>query len=85
VETPNLETVHKKGTIEEAMRETRSVIYDGKEYETTIYERSELPATASFDGPAVIEGKESTVVVHPDQQVEVDIDGNLIVETGGEH
>ena len=57
--------------------------YGGDARETRIYDRAELPADASFDGPAVVEGAESTVVVHPGQTADVDEHGNLVVDTGG--
>ncbi|MBM3676360.1 MAG: hydantoinase/oxoprolinase family protein [Actinobacteria bacterium] len=45
-----------------------------------IYGRYELPAGASFPGPAVVEEFDSTVVVHPGFAVRVDPIGNLIIE-----
>ncbi|MXR22528.1 hydantoinase/oxoprolinase family protein, partial [Halobacterium sp. PCN9] len=83
VETPELEPPTTEGTVADAVREVRTVTYDGDDHETTIYDRSSLPTDATFDGPAVVEGKESTVVVHPGQTTEVDAHGNLVVETGG--
>ena len=45
-----------------------------------IYGRYELPAGASFAGPAVVEEFDSTTVVHPGFTVTVDATGNLIIE-----
>jgi N-methylhydantoinase A len=40
--------------------------------ETPVYRRSELPAGAAFEGPAVVEQLDSTVVVPPGVAAEVD-------------
>jgi len=84
VETPDLSAPRTDGSVEDAIREVRDVTYDGTVHDTTIYDRTRLPTDATFDGPAVVEGPESTVVVHPGQTVSVDADANLIVETGGD-
>ena len=65
------------------MKTTRGVVFDGRERETRVYERETLPTESSLDGPAVIEGAESTTVVHPGQRARVDSNANLIVEIGG--
>jgi len=48
--------------------------------ESTIYDRYKLFEGASFEGPAIVEEKESTCVVAPGQRVSVDSYANLIVE-----
>ena len=83
VGTPDLPTPTTAGTVDDAIREVRPVVYDGERRETRVYDREALPAEAGFDGPAVVEGAESTVVVHPGQTAEVDRDGNIVVDTGG--
>jgi len=83
VDTPALEPPASEGSVEDAVREVRTVTYGGEPHDTRIYDRAALPADASFDGPAVVEGAESTVVVHPGQTADVDEHGNLIVDTGG--
>jgi N-methylhydantoinase A len=44
-----------------------------------VYDRYRLDPGASFDGPAVVEERESTVIVGPDSRAEVDGSRNLIV------
>jgi len=83
VDTPALDPPASEGSVEDAIRETRPVTYGGDPRETRVYDRAELPADAAFDGPAVVEGAESTVVVHPGQTADVDEHGNLVVDTGG--
>ncbi|MFC7203009.1 hydantoinase/oxoprolinase family protein [Haloferax namakaokahaiae] len=80
VETPDLRPAETGGSVESAVIDTREVVYDGTPTETPIYDRSALPVGASFDGPAVVGGVESTVVIHPDQRVSVDDFGSLHVE-----
>ncbi|MFB6299731.1 MAG: hydantoinase/oxoprolinase family protein [Halobacteriales archaeon] len=80
VPMPDLKRADGGETIEAAIKEERSVVYDGTAHDTRIYDRPTLPGDASFEGPAVIEGPESTIVVHPDQRVRVDEYGNVIVE-----
>jgi N-methylhydantoinase A len=47
--------------------------------DTAIYDRSGLPAGARFDGPAIVEQMDSTVVVPPDWRAEVDDYGNIVL------
>lgn len=67
-------------SVSEAVRERRSVVFAGRPHDTPIYDRRRLPNGGSFDGPAVVEGPESTVVVQPGQRVDIDDYGNLVVE-----
>ena len=51
--------------------------------ETPVYKRADLGAGAAFDGPAVIEERETTSVVRPGWSVEVVTDGSLIATRQG--
>ncbi|WP_277555026.1 hydantoinase/oxoprolinase family protein [Halobaculum limi] len=84
VEPPDLAAESRGGDPADAMAETRRVGFDGGDRETPVYDRARLPTEATVDGPAVVEGSESTVVVHPGQRARVDGDANLVVETGGD-
>jgi N-methylhydantoinase A len=44
-----------------------------------VYDRYRLDPGAAFEGPAVVEERESTVIVGPDSRAEVDGSRNLIV------
>ena len=57
----------------------RSVWFDGAWIETPIYARDKLPIDAAFNGPAIIEQMDTTIVVEPGQRVASDTDGNLIL------
>jgi N-methylhydantoinase A len=49
---------------------------------TTVYDRYALLAGAAFDGPAIVEERESTLVVGPGGRFEVTPGGNIIVTIG---
>ena len=49
-------------------------------FECPVYDRYRLGGGHRFDGPAIVEERESTVVVVPGSQAHVDRDGNLIVD-----
>jgi N-methylhydantoinase A len=84
VDAPDMEPPATGGSAAEAVAEHRETAFDGEQYDTPIYDRDRLPAGGAFDGPAVVEGAESTVVVRPKQSVSVLDDGTLAVETGVE-
>mgnify|MGYP000554329361 CR=1 FL=1 len=47
--------------------------------ETAIYDRASLGAGATFEGPAIVEQMDSTVVLPPSATAEVDSTGNIII------
>jgi len=61
--------------------EERTATFDGTDHETPVYRRADLAPGTTFDGPALVEGEESTTVVFPGQGAAVDDLGNLVVET----
>lgn len=80
VETPDLRQDTNTGDVADAIVEERPVHFDGEVHDARVYRRERLPADGSFTGPAIVEGAESTVVVRPEQSVEIDEYGSLIVE-----
>jgi N-methylhydantoinase A len=58
---------------------SRPVYFKGAFRETAIYQRALLPAGFQLDGPAVVEEFGSTTVIFPDQRLDVDEHGILIV------
>lgn len=48
--------------------------------ETPVYQRVSLGAGARFEGPAVVEERETTTVIRPGWTVEVAVDGSLIAD-----
>ena len=80
VEPPELAYTGGDGSLADAQRARRPVVFE-RERDTPVYDRARLPVGAAFDGPAVIEGADTTVVVHPGQRVRVDSAGNLVIDT----
>ncbi len=72
----------RKASVEEARVATRPVWFEGEWRDTAIYARDRLPADASFDGPAIVEQMDTTVVVEPGNRVETDSGGNLLIHVG---
>jgi N-methylhydantoinase A len=60
----------------------RPMVFDrGQEpIDTPVYKRSELGAGATFEGPAVVEERETTSVIRPGWTVDVANDGSLIAK-----
>ena len=62
-------------------KSVRPVYFDGVFRETHIYDRAVLPPAFRLEGPAVVEEFGSTTVIFPDQKLEVDPHGILIVRS----
>ncbi len=58
---------------------TREVWFDRKAFTTMIFERDDLIAGAAFDGPAIVEQFDSTVVIPPNTTAEVDTYKNILI------
>lgn len=56
----------------------------GGYHDTPVYNRYGLLSGSSFSGPAIVEERESTVIIGPDARFRVDEQRNLIVEPGEE-
>jgi N-methylhydantoinase A len=80
VETPDLRPSRAGGSVDDAIVETREVVFDGEGTDARVYDREALPTETEFEGPAVVEGGESTVVVRPGQHARVDEFGSIVVE-----
>lgn len=66
-------------------KERRPVYFEeAKDFvDTAVYDREVLYAGDALTGPAIIEQIDTTVVIHPEQRVEVDELGNLLISVGG--
>ena len=60
----------------------RTMVFDRGQpgLETAVYRRADLGAGAHFDGPAVVEERETTSVIRPGWSVTVSDDGSLIAQ-----
>ena len=70
-----------RGGTTPARKSVRPVYFDGAFRDTPIYDRAVLPPGFWLDGPAVVEEFGSTTVVFPDQHLDVDPHGILIVRS----
>ena len=84
VDPPALDPPRAAGRVADAVREERPVTFDGRTRETRVYDRAGLPADETVEGPAVVEGSESTLVVRPPDRVRVADDGSLVVEVAAD-
>jgi N-methylhydantoinase A len=76
---PGLSQLGRKGTLAEAIKGERRVLFDGDWLKTPVYHRPLLPSGCSIEGPAVIEQEDATAVLEPNSTGIVDEIGNLIV------
>lgn len=78
---PRIKEIDKGPDAYRALKEEREVwfVEEGGYALTSIYERDRLAAGTFVEGPAIVEEWTSTTVVHPDQTLEVDSYGNLMV------
>jgi len=65
--------------IDDCRTGSRRVWFETGWKETAVYKRELLPVKAKFNGPAVIEQLDTTIIVEQENQVEVDLNGNLII------
>jgi N-methylhydantoinase A len=63
-----------------ARRGMRSVRFDGRPLDTSIWARLDLPVDAIVDGPAILEQPDATTIIAPGQRARVDVFGNLRIE-----
>jgi len=65
----------------EALKGTRRILTaeSGGFVDARIYERSRIAPGARFEGPAIVEQTDTTTVVEPGWQAEVDARGSLIL------
>lgn len=69
--------------VNEARTGKRKVYFNGEWIETDIYRRDLLPAGAQFEGPAIVEQMDATLVVDPGVRCRVDDFGNILIEVDG--
>lgn len=58
----------------------RDVFFQGDFYPTAVYQREDLHVGFVLHGPAIIEQLDSTIVIHPNQQIQVDEYNNLLIQ-----
>ena len=58
---------------------TREVWFEGKAHTAMVFERNDLTAGATFNGPAIVEQFDSTTVIPPKTTAEVDTYMNILI------
>jgi len=69
-------------SVADARTGERPVYFNGAWVDTAVYRRERLPLDSRFDGPAIIEQMDTTIVVEPGDAVVCDVHGNLILQVG---
>ncbi len=72
------------GDDDDPIKGTRSAFFDDGFHETTVYDREGMRSGSAFDGPAILEQNESTVVVPPAWSGAVRPDGTVVLTRGGD-
>lgn len=67
------------GSLAEALTTRRKVWFNDTWLETPVYRREKLPWGATFEGPAIVEQLDTTIVIEPNNSAKMDKFGNLIV------
>ena len=57
----------------------RQIWFDGKWWDSPVYDRLSLPVGAEVPGPAVLEQADTTILVDPDLTGTVDSYGNFVI------
>ncbi|MEZ2458318.1 hydantoinase/oxoprolinase family protein [Salinicoccus roseus] len=81
VDKPEIKKLNKKDySVEEAIVEKRNVYFEDEGLlKTKIYDRELLGPTHTIQGPAIIEEQTTSTLLYPDQSLEMDDYGNLII------
>jgi N-methylhydantoinase A len=81
VDKPEFPKLDAKAGLDAARTGSREVYFGeaGGFLDAAIYDRLALPAGATFDGPAIVEQMDSTVVVPPGWRAAVDDYGNIVM------
>jgi N-methylhydantoinase A len=66
-------------SVEKAKIDFRQVWFEGKWWQTDIYNRLDLPEEQVVPGPALLEQPDTTIFIDPDLEGKVDQFGNLII------
>lgn len=75
--------ITEKKNQENALLENRDIYFENKGWiKTPVYLREQMGKNITIQGPAIIEEKQTSTLLYPNQSLTVDKYGNLIIETG---
>jgi N-methylhydantoinase A len=77
IELPSAEPEANDGS--EAIADEHAIVFEGAQVPTRIYDRTKLRPGATFEGPAIVTEFDSTTVVLPGFQVEIDRNFNILI------
>jgi len=81
VTKPDMPEISRSGNLKNALKKPRKVWFrDVGFVDTDIYQRDLMPIGATFNGPAIVEQPDTTTVIPPRTQCNVDKFGNIIVK-----
>jgi N-methylhydantoinase A len=83
VETVATVPVAEVGTADEGLRGHRPVFFDayGDFADTPVYDRARLKTGSRFDGPAIVEQADTTLLIPPGVAARVDAHLNIVIDT----
>lgn len=83
VDKPVLQKLSVTGkTVQEALKEVRPVYFKEAGWvQTNIYEREQMEPGMKVMGPAIVEERSATTVIYANQSLEMDVYGNLVIDT----
>lgn len=67
------------GSVDASRTGARQIWFDGKWWDSPVYDRLSLPVGAEVPGPAVLEQADTTILVDPDLTGTVDSYGNFVI------
>jgi|YelNatPaOPRAMG01_1025707.scaffolds.fasta_scaffold30813_2 N-methylhydantoinase A len=79
IKHPKIEKQINLGSLEKAYIGTRAIFNGKNEEEVPIYKKEKLPSNITLDGPCIVEGDTSTIIVTPSFRAYHDEFGNLIM------
>lgn len=72
-----------RGDAAEAVTQTTTIYFEGKNRKAKIYDRSKLKSGHKIAGPAIVEEMDSTTLILPDHEGTVDNYGNILIRPAG--
>ena len=65
--------------VDAALRSRRPAFFDGRFADTPVYDGDELGCGHEIEGPAIVEERFTTIVIHPGQRSRIDSAGNYVI------
>jgi N-methylhydantoinase A len=80
IDKPFVSEIESQGnTLRQAKTDETAVFFDGRFWDTSVFERALLAPREYLQGPAIVEEKGATIVIPPGWAAEVDDGGNIIL------